>query len=311
MIALTYPWIIVLLVVVALILAVRKRFVIGGVCFLTALLLNWYCECFAFHFAGSSDAVDGKAIRVMSWNVNAETSTSKEELEGIAEVICAEAPDIVFVAELFLNASDSLTRILEDRYPYTTYLKQEYDRGHYVYSKYQLASHEFVYRSDWNGLVLQTMAYVGNDSLLIYGCHLASNNYDAENKYMTPDSVATTRNALKYLKNIQRASAIRVEESDSIVSDMRKYDVPAIVMGDMNDVYGSPCMKVFAEAGLKDAWWEGGFGYGATIYYLLPYRIDHVLHSSGLRLKSVKKVNEKGLSDHDALVIDLFFDKIV
>ena len=304
MIALIYPWMIVLLIVIALLLAVRKRFVIGGVCFLAGLLLNWYCECFAFHFAGSSDAVDGKAIRVMSWNVNAETSTSKEELEGIAEVICAEDPDVVFVAELFLNASDTLTQIMVDRYPYTTYLKQEYDRGHYVYSKYRLSDHKFMTQNEWNGLVLQTKVYVGNDSVLIYGCHLASNNYDAEMKYMTPDSVATTQNALKYLKNIQRASAIRVEESDSIVSDMRKYDVPAIVMGDMNDVCGSQCIKVFAEAGLHDAWWDGGFGYGATIHKPLAYRIDHVLYLGGLKLKGIRKVTANGLSDHDALVAD-------
>lgn len=300
MIALIYPWMIVLLIVIALLLAVRKRFVIGGICFLIALLLNWYCECFAFHFTDSSDTTGGKLIRVMSWNVNAETSTSKEELEGIAEVICAKDPDIVFVSELYLAASDTLTQILAERYPYTTYLKQEYDRGHYAYSKYRLSDHKFMSRNEWNGLILQTMAYVGKDSLLIYGCHLASNNYDAELNYMTPDSVATTKSALQYLENIHRASAIRVTECDSIFCDMSKYDTPCIVMGDMNDVCGSTCMKVFAQIGLKDAWWEGGFGYGATIHCLLPYRIDHVLHSSGLRLKSVKKINAKGLSDYDA-----------
>lgn len=304
MIALTYPWIIGLLVVVALILAVRKRFVIGGICFLIALLLNWYCECFAFGVSWSSDTADGKLIRVMSWNVNAATSTSKEELEGIAEVICAEDPDVVFIAELFLNASDTLTQIMVDRYPYTTYLKQEYDRGHYVYSKYRLSDHKFMTQNEWNGLVLLTMVYIGNDSLLIYGCHLASNNYDAEMKYMTPDSVGTTKNAFKYLENIQRASAIRTEQCDSIVSDMRKYNAPCIVMGDMNDVCGSPCMKVYAEAGLRDAWWDGGFGYGATIHKPLAYRIDHVLYSEGFKLKGIKKVSSKGLSDHDALVAD-------
>lgn len=76
MIALTYPWIIVLLIVIALILVARKRFVIGGVCFLMSLLLNWYCECFAFHFIGCSITTDGNAFRVMSWNVNAEPSIS-------------------------------------------------------------------------------------------------------------------------------------------------------------------------------------------------------------------------------------------
>ena len=60
-----------------------------------------------------------------------------------------------------------------------------------------------------------------------------------------------------------------------IVRDLS--DVPCIVMGDMNDVSGSPCMKVFANAGLRDTWWDGGFGYGATIHEPVLYRIDHVM----------------------------------
>lgn len=226
----------------------------------------------------------------------------------MAEAIYKEDPDILFFAELFLNASDTLTHLLIDRYPYTTYVKQERDRGHYVYSKYRLSGHEFIYQSDLKGLVLKTMVYVRTDSVVIYGCHLASNNYDSENKYMTPDSVATTKNALKYLKNIKRTSAIRVRECDSIICDMRKYDTSCIVLGDLNDVCGSPCMQVFEDAGLHDTWWEGGDGYGATIRYLLPYRIDHVLYSNGLKLKSIKRVNAKGLSDHDALVADFYFE---
>ena len=315
MIALSIPWVILLLLFIALLCALRRKFWYSALFVFSALVLNWYSECFALHFACCSDTTEEKVFRVMSWNVNAEPSTSKEDLEEIAEMICSEDPDVVFVAEPYLNASDTMTHLLSGRYPYTTYVNQECDRGHYVYSKFRLDSHEFIYQSEWNGLVLKTMAYVGADSVIIYGCHLASNNYDAEMKYMTPDSVATTRNALQYLKNIQRASAIREEECDSIVYDMRKYDVPTIVMGDMNDVCGSPCMKVFAEAGLHDAWWEGGFGYGATLHHPLPYRIDHVMYgvkkgsscskgSSGLKLMGIRKVPNKGLSDHDALVAD-------
>lgn len=34
----------------------------------------------------------------------------------------------------------------------------------------------------------------------------------------------------------------------------------------------------------------------------LPYRIDHVMYNSGLKLKGIKKINAKSISDHDALV---------
>lgn len=83
--------------------------------------------------------------------------------------------------------------------------------------------------------------------------------------------------------------------------------VPTIVMGDFNDVPGSPTLNILERAGLKDAWWEGGCGYGATIHHPLPYRIDHILHNDGLKLKSIKKIVTQDLSDHDALVARFVF----
>ena len=50
------------------------------------------------------------------------------------------------------------------------------------------------------------------------------------------------------------------------------------------------------------AWQEGGFGYGATIHYPLPYRIDHILYNEGLVLKGVKVIDTSDISDHNALV---------
>ena len=73
-------------------------------------------------------------------------------------------------------------------------------------------------------------------------------------------------------------------------------------MGDFNDVCGSPTLNVMKEAGFKDAWWEAGFGYGATIHNPLPYRIDHILYNDMLKLKSIKKIDADKLSDHDALI---------
>ena len=111
---------------------------------------------------------------------------------------------------------------------------------------------------------------------------------------------------MRYLDNYKAASEIRREQAELIVRDLT--DDPCIVMGDMNDVCGSPCMRVFEKAGLKDAWWESGFGYGATIHEPLPYRIDHLMYGNGLKLKGIEKVCSKGLSDHDALVAEFEID---
>ncbi len=105
-----------------------------------------------------------------------------------------------------------------------------------------------------------------------------------------------------YIKNIQTSGNRRKIEAETIVHDMSQSSHHAIVLGDMNDVGGSDVIRALEAAGLTDAWQEGGFGYGATIHYPLPYRIDHILYNEGLVLKSVKVIDTSDISDHNAVV---------
>jgi len=75
-------------------------------------------------------------------------------------------------------------------------------------------------------------------------------------------------------------------------------------MGDMNDVSVSPAIKKIRSAGLNDAWWDGGFGYGSTYHNSgFRLRIDHILYNAQrLKLKNVDVVGEKEWSDHRAVV---------
>ena len=45
----------------------------------------------------------------------------------------------------------------------------------------------------------------------------------------------------------------------------------------------------------------------AQLHYPLPYRIDHIMYNDRLRLKSIKKIDAEGLSDHDVLVAEFYF----
>ena len=63
-------------------------------------------------------------------------------------------------------------------------------------------------------------------------------------------------------------------------------------------------MNAFGMMDMKDAWWHGGFGYGATIHKPLPYRIDHILYSTDITLNGIKIMEKNGLSDHDGLIAD-------
>ncbi len=81
-------------------------------------------------------------------------------------------------------------------------------------------------------------------------------------------------------------------------------------MGDLNDVSGSYAVERIKKAGLKDAWWKGGFGYGATFHdKWLRLRLDHILYQNNkLKLQYVKVI-DSDLSDHDALVAGFIINR--
>ena len=187
---------------------------------------------------------------------------------------------------------------LHDIYPYDT----RYMSTNMIYSKYHLCNK--VYLSCLNGgssYIVECTVSMKGDSVKLYGCHLSSNNYSSSMEYITPSDVNSYNDMKYYLSNIDKASRLRELEANTIVGSFSEHD-NVIVMGDMNDVCGSPSLRKFTSEGLNDAWSEGGIGYGATIHSPLPYRIDHILYNDGLKLKGVKIIDTSGISDHSALV---------
>jgi len=146
-----------------------------------------------------------------------------------------------------------------------------------------------------------------NGTLNLYGCHLASNNYTESNSYMHPDSAKAVHGMLQYLQNVSRASRKREQEAGLLLNALKPTE-KNIILGDFNDISGSTPFNKIERAGFIDAWWKGGNGYGATIHRPLPYRIDHIFYNEGLKLKSIRKVDSKWLSDHDALVAEFWVE---
>ena len=152
--------------------------------------------------------------------------------------------------------------------------------------------------------VYKSSVTVNSDTIVLYGCHFASNNYTADRQYITPDSINSCDDLKTYIRDICLAYNQRGREAQILVDNM-SCDNNVLVMGDFNDVGGSNAVRTLENAGLKDAWWEGGFGYGATIHKPLPYRIDHFMFSSELKLREIKVISPNGLSDHDVLYSEI------
>lgn len=299
MLALTYPWIITVCFFAAIIAALKKHFWIAGGLVVVGFLLNCLSECFAFSLISNNEMCGNRTVRVMAWNIDGSEYDSLK-VSKIADVIHKYNPDVIFLSEDFDKTGICLDSLLKKNYPYSSYMVCS---GHQFYSNHMLDSIRVVDVEGYdNPLRIHVSVMVKGQIIDIYGCHLASNNYSASHVDFHLDQVNDHHDAKQYLKNIRDASRLRKLEAQAIIKDMT--DRATIIMGDFNDVGGSPALRVFKTAGFHDAWWKGGLGYGATIYYLLPYRIDHIMYNDKLTLKCIKKIDAKGLSDHDALVAE-------
>ena len=94
---------------------------------------------------------------------------------------------------------------------------------------------------------------------------------------------------------------------EHILAFLKKYNLPTIVCGDMNDFESSKTISVIKGDNLKDVWWEKGKGYGMTYdRHHLKIRIDHILTSKEFEAVSVH-VPRLSFSDHYPVVADLVF----
>ena len=300
MLILFVPWIILLLLIASLTLLCLKKWRISILLLVVVFLANYYYHVFPLNFK-SDNSEDGD-LKVLSWNIAGSPPSMQSRIQSIANVILKEKSDIVFLAEDHYSCSGVLDSLLKSAYPYTTY---SYYTGlydcHYFYSRYPLGEHmRIAYDSTSRSYIVQSSVNIDGRVVDLFGCHQSSNNYCQETGKRV-DRLDGIYSLLLYCKSISEASKVRAKESKKLV-DSIKTERPTIVMGDFNDISGSKALDILEDNGMFDAWTKGGLGYGATIHTPFPYRIDHIYYNDHIKLNSIKKIDAKGLSDHDALI---------
>lgn len=303
LVALSAPWILLLLTVVAIGLMIFRRWKVTVGLLLLSVIGNWYFQTLPLNLCHDTDG----ELKVLTFNCNLSPKDSDiiKRRESVIRFIREQDADVVFLTENFIVRQDSLWLEIQDAYPYCA--KDNNSVGNRMYSKYPIVCDTLLKDKVMAYGITCCQIEVKGELMEVIGVHLSSNNYNEQMEYMTPDSVANGKQVKTYLGNILTASRYRADEASLIVNHIDSVSsshnpISTIVMGDINDVNASPTLNIMKDAGFKDAWWEGGFGYGATIHYPLPFRIDHILYNEGLKLRNIKKVSAYGLSDHDALV---------
>ena len=297
MLPLILPWVILAFVVIASVLIFCKKWRTGIFLYILTIVVNWWGECIPFRLWPMHEKESPYNVRVLTFNIGSSRKNISDKIDKLTDLIRNNKPDIIYITELGNSIKPLLDTSLAKDYAYSIYAD-----SHEFYSKYPLSERIALGLNENEEInVLKCLVVKGKDTITLYGCHLSSNNYTAELQYMTPDSIKSYSTLTQYFNNIERAYQKRIRMAEAITCDASKLNNRIIVLGDMNDVGGSKTLKLLENSGLKDAWWEGGFGYGATIHSPLSYRIDHILYSGQLRLNNVKVISSEGVSDHDAL----------
>lgn len=242
-------------------------------------------------------------LKVMTWNIRCPRGADNMRQQEIAELILKEDADFVQLNEFTLDSCLVIDSLLSRFYPYKNVVNAKKKAGDVFYSKYQLFESGKL-RKVHNSLY--SKLFVNKDSLFIIGCHLLGNNHEGQIEIDDADSLRRVRTFWSHYRNAREK---RKEKARILKKAVLESTLPLIVMGDMNDFSASAPMDSLKDAGLKNAWWEGGFGYGATYHEgWLRLRIDHIYYNDKLRLEDVKVV-KTDLSDHNILIADFSFAK--
>ena len=243
-----------------------------------------------------------KDFKVLTWNIHCFSKADNLTQRKISEQILKEDADIILLNEYPLDSCLVIDSLLSGYYPYKEDVGATTQIGNVIYSKCRLIESGKLNEDFSNALFCKL--WLDKDSLYILGCHLVGNNSEGQIEINDADSLRRVKTFWEYYRNAQEK---RKEDAHFLKKAVKESTLPMIVMGDMNDFNHSAPMDSLMDAGMKNAWWKGGFGYGATYHEgWLRLRIDHIYYNEKLKLKGVKVV-ETDLSDHNILVADFEF----
>jgi len=224
-------------------------------------------------------------LRVMTWNIKYTPSKNALLLDELAR----HKPDVVF----FQDAGRSLRGPLGKYFDkWNTYTSSQY----VIASRYPLSHleiHELPLSGKGKQRFLRCRLLLGSTVVSLYNLH-----------FITPreslNAIKATRNRLGDLpeagSTMDSNVKIRTAQADAIGEYLRGESGPVILAGDLNAPDPSRVCGTLREAGLHDAFAEGGKGYGYTYGHFLfedryPWlrvswmRIDHIMVSSGFQTR--------------------------
>jgi len=328
---LAVPLLLVLSVMSAIVFLLQKYFWGGLAVLVFALALNWWSETFALHlFREKKRKYD---FRILTYNVNRahETSTNKGTTEELIAFILEQDADIVLLQEYNAELYPLVLEQLSKEYLYGSGIDAT-SRFKSVFSRFPIESCEqlmvdsrnpeyevfqnAIYcKKQYNGMeimpICKLLLNINGHKVQVFNCHLMSNNYSVVIRNLRRKGVFICKGLLPILARVDFGYKARELQTRVIKERVDRND-PTLICGDFNDVGGSSPIRILQSLGIKDAWWNRGFGFGFTYHgYGLKFRLDHVLYTpTKIELVNINIPN-LFFSDHNAIVCDFMFPRYI
>lgn len=276
------------------------KIVLFTILLLTIVILfcNQYFQLYAFN---PYSVCMAKGLRVMTWNVHISDPNFKTKQSAIAAEIISQQADAVLINEFDKRNSALLDSLVRVAYPYVAD-KYGIGCGDVLYSRYPIQSSKRIEKYGFPTLIYEFKLLLNDQTIRLIGCHLISTNNFSKGHRYTIRKVGDITSLPDYYDVYKKGKERRTQEAGLIRDHLLMEDLPTIVLGDMNDFSGMSPLTTLEDAGLKDAWWERGNGYGATFHEgWMRFRLDHILYDTHWSPISIRVV-QSDLSDHLPLV---------
>jgi len=310
---------------------VKPKFSLIG---LVAVVVCWNPIQHIFQFRLNNDfsiKKNGRAIRVMSWNVEhfnmLQYKTHPEKKTQMIAFINELQPDIACFQEMVagddkrkcINSVEEFQRKLKfDNFYYVYDTAFDFDFLHHfgiiTYSKYPIINKQTVIAepNEYNSIFQYIDVVKNTDTFRVFNIHLQSLRFTTDNRnYIdnlgitgSEDIIESKNILIKYRNGMQK----RHLQSDFIRKTIDESPYPVILCGDFNDVPNSYAYNKIGEH-LNNAFTSLGSGISNTYDGLSPtLRIDNIFTDKRFEILQYNRFVKK-LSDHFPIAADFIYKK--
>lgn len=242
------------------------------------------------------------SLKVMTYNALA----FAPDPAATVNIIRAENADIVILQETNFKVAGLLEKEMKGVYPYQIHYPSDVPLGTSVVSKYPFTKIDEELPSVWVGKPILLQVDWSGQKINVVDFH------------MVPTSLPT----IAHPASFNQITDARKDEASALIRFLQAHPGPAIVAGDMNDVFLNDPHIMLVNSGLQDAWQEAGFGLGNTYpgnkspgtsrvhvgeFYVPEWmlRIDYIFASPEWDVVSATLAQTDGYSDHRGVIATL------